>query len=315
MMEKFDNAVSLFLDNCRADELSENSIESYANTFRYLREFAVANGFDDVTTATVLKWKLTLSVSITTQFTYLSRVKSLSDFAVSCGLFDAPIVTDAIMPNAKKVAKERGKAYDHVLDEDDASKLINATCATYGRTTHTFARERAEVALMLVSGLRNIELRNLLLSDLDWEHGTLYARVTKGDKPRHAPFSLPAQKAVKAYLESGLRPSSVSADDFLFGTVGKDGKWHGLGRQQLSALVLSYTKSVLGEEDMCRSHAMRHAAASIALDSGVRMEDVQFMLGHSNLSTTAIYAQRLHPAHVAEALGETFADVYERKAI
>ena len=306
MFETYDRITGLFLKNCRRNCLAENSVQTYARAFRYLREFAQREGFTDVDSRTVAAWKLSLEVSLTTLDQYLRSIQRLSEFAESCGEIDAPLVLPEILPPAKKVSQARHKEYAHVLDRDAALALMGADRAVYGRTPHTFLREKAAVTLLLTSGLRNTELRNLTPADLDWEHGKLQARVTKGDKPRSAPFSPAAMQAVAAYLKSGLRPADAADDDFLLGTVGKDGKWHGLGNQQLSALVFNYTKSILGESAACRTHALRHCMASAALESGHAMDEIAAVLGHSNIATTQIYAKRLNPDAALRSFGNLY---------
>lgn len=306
MFETYDRITGLFLKNCRRNCLAENSIQTYTRTFRYLREFAERDGFTDVDSRTVAAWKLSLDVSLNTLDQYLRSIQRLSEFAESCGEIDAPLVRPEILPPAKKVAQARHKEYAHILDRDAAVALMGADRAVYGRTPHTFLREKAAVTLLLTSGLRNTELRNLTPADLDWEHGKLQARVTKGDKPRSAPFSAEAMRAVAAYLKSGLRPADAADEDFLLGTVGKDGKWHGLGNQQLSALVFNYTKSIIGEDAACRTHALRHCMASAALESGHAMDEIATVLGHSNIATTQIYAKRLNPDAAIRSFGNLY---------
>lgn len=307
MFETYDRITGLFLENCRRNCLAEKSLRTYAQSFRYLREFAAKRGDTEITSRTVAAWKLSLSgVSITTLDYYLRNVQRLSDFAVSLGEIDEPLIRPEILPPTKKVAKARHKEYAHVLDADAARALISAKKAVYGRTPHTFLRERAAVTMLLTSGLRNTELRNVTPSDLDWNGGSLRARVTKGDKPRPAPFGPVAQAAVREYLESGLRPSDASDGEPLFGTVGADGTWHGLADTQLSTLVFNYTRSILGEDAACRTHALRHCMASAALESGQAIDKIATVLGHSNISTTQIYAKRLRPDAVVRGFNNLY---------
>jgi len=306
MFETYDRITGLFLKNCRRNCLAENSVSTYARCFRYLREFAEKRGDSEVDSRTVAAWKLSLDVSINTLDQYLRSVLRLSEFAESCGELSEPLIRPDLLPPTKKVAQARHKEYNHILDGAAARALMGAKRANYGRTPHTFLREKAAVTLLLTSGLRNTELRNLTPADLDWDRGLLKARVTKGDKPRTAPFSHEAMQAVRDYLKSGLRPADASQDDFLLGTVGKDGKWHGLGNQQLSALVFNYTKSIIGEDAACRTHALRHCMASAALESGHAMDEIAEVLGHTNIATTQIYAKRLNPDAAIRSFGNLY---------
>lgn len=299
-MKRYDAAVSAYIQNMKNNELSPATVESYSRTFRYFRESMVKHGFDDVQPAAVMSFKSDLQVSIVSLNLYMSHLRQLSQFGVRYG-FCEPFIFDDAMPPKGKVSKAKKKPYAHVLSVEQIHELITADKPNYGKKPRTWLREQAEVTLMLLSGARNSELRFLNIEDLDWENNVMHLRVTKGDKPRMAPFTPVAQKAVRAYLSSGLRPDIPGV---LFGCISrKTGQWKPLTRTQLSELVYGYTGSILGEEFACRTHAQRHGFASAALESGVAVDDISSVLGHSNTGVTAIYAQRLNPAKHAAGIG------------
>lgn len=307
MFEKYDLAVEKYIGNMEANGLSKNSIESYSRTFRMLRESMERNGYEEVTDAAVLNFKRDLSgVKVTTQALYMTHIRILSGFAVEFGFVSEPFFHSNMKPNKKALSVSRSKPYEHVLTDKDAEALISADGPAAGRKPHTWLREKAEITLLLHSGLRNSELRSLRPCDLDLENGVAYPQDTKGDKPRAVNLSLAAQKAVREYLDSGLRPAYVGDKDFLFGSVGRDGKWNPMSRVELSERIKYYTKAVLGEEKSCRSHAMRHCYASVLLENDVPMEMISETMGHSSVATTKIYAARFNVNAPALAVAKVF---------
>ena len=306
MFEKYDRAVSLYMDNMKRNELSANSVSSYARTYRMLRQSMVDGGFEEIGVEAVMNFKLTTDVKITTMALYLTHIRCLSNFAVACGIVDKPFFLDTLMPPKKKLNTERSKQYEHVLTDKDAEALVNADKPIFGRKSRTWLREKAEITMLLQSGLRNSELRSLRPCDLDWNSGVAFPQDTKGDKPRTVVFSHAAQDAVRSYLESGLRPAYVGDEDYLFGTVGPDGKWNPMSRVELSERIKYYTKAVLGEEKSCRSHAARHCYASVLLDNDVPMELISETMGHSSVATTKIYAARFSVNAPALAVANVF---------
>ena len=186
--------------------------------------------------------------------------------------------------------------------------LITAERPVYGCLPSTWLREQAEVALMVQSGLRNTELRTLRPCDLDWENGVIVPNQTKGDKTRSVAFPAAAQRAVKKYVESPLRPDWVGDDEPLFGVVTRSGAWRGMERSELSDRVYNYTKSILGEEKACRTHAARHCYASVLLEHGVDMQYISETMGHSSVATTKIYAARFSVNAPAMAVARVFND-------
>lgn len=293
MFEKYDRAVKMYLNNMRQNELSPASVESYSRTFRYFRENMERNGYMEPCPAAVMDFRASLGVSVTSANLYMTHLKLLDAFCTELKLCE-PFFTASAMPPQRKVTNEKNKEYEHVLTQEQYIELITAEKPNYGRKPHTWLREQAEVAVFLTSGLRNSELRAITPDDLDWENGTIHARQTKGDKPRYVAFPETAQNAVRAYLNSELRPAYAGENEPLFGLVGRKSKeWHGFSVSQLSELIYNYVKSVIGEDDACRTHALRHLYASVMLEQGVRLEFISETLGHSNLSTTKIYANRL----------------------
>lgn len=309
MFNKYDKAVELFMRDCEVNGLSETTRENYSRVYRMYREFMEANGYDDACMEATVNWKLSLTTSIVSTSLYLQYIGYLSEFAVTSGVFDAPFMADKLMPPRKKVSAAKNKPYEHLLSAQQMKEIINARGATYTRTPHTWPREHAEAVMLLVSGMRNIEIRNLTPADLDWKNGVIHARITKGDKPRVVPFPAVAQAAVTEYLESDIRPENVGDDEPLFGTVDKrTGLWHGLERNKLSDLIENHTKSILG--DGVRTHALRHGFASSALSLGVSLDQISEILGHSGTQTTKIYAQRLNPAETACGIGDLLSRAY-----
>lgn len=306
MFEKYDKAVSQYIDTMRRNELSPDSIRSYSKTYRLLRESMVANGYTEVCKDAVWNYIDHAGVSPTSLALYLTHIKCLSKRAVSRGTVDEPFYDEDMKPNKKTLKTARNKQYEHVLTDKDAEMLINAERPRYGRKPQTWLREKAEVTMLLQSGLRNSELRSLRPVDLDWENGVAYPQDTKGDKPRAVVFSRAAQKAVREYLESGLRPDWVGDEDYLFGCVGDGNVWNQMNRDDLSNRVKYYVKAVLGEEKSCRSHAMRHCYASVLLENNVPMELIADTMGHSSVATTKIYAARFSVNAPALAVANVF---------
>lgn len=306
MFERYDRAVDAYVTTMKRNELSDDSIVSYSKTFRLLRESMERNGYTDVCMDAVWKFADTAGVKATSLALYLTHIRCLSERAVSRGIVDKPFFDVDMMPSKKRLNTEKNKPYEHVLTDKDAELLISCVSPMYGRKSPTWLREKAEVTMLLQSGLRNSEIRSLRPCDLDWENGVAYPQDTKGDKPRAVVFSEAAQKAVREYMDSDLRPDYVGDTDFLFGTVGKDGTWRQMDRDKMSDRIKYYTKAVLGEEKSCRSHAMRHCYASVLLENDVPMELISETMGHSSVATTKIYAARFSVNAPALAVANVF---------
>lgn len=314
-LENYNEAVRLYLSNMESNELSQNSIQSYARTFRRFGEFMEAHGIDEPSAAAVALFKENSDCMITSLALYLQHLRILCRFGMELGIFETDWTPDTIMPPKRKLAAVKAKEYEHILTEAEIIALLSAQKPAHGHKTPTWYREQAMVSLFIQSGLRNSELRSLTRSDLDWKNSIIRARVTKGDKPRFVPFGALAQEAVKKYMESAAYPDGLNDDAPLFGVLTDGGEWHEIGREQLSQLVYNHTARILGKENACRTHALRHAFASACLTEGVNMDVLSEVLGHSSPATTRIYAARLNPESTVANVGAVFDGLAAKKAL
>ena len=314
MLEKYDKAVSLFLKNTELNECTEDTITGYARICRLYREYLAQNGYEEASMEASLAWRQSLEDrSAVTVDLYMRVIQYLSDFAVDMNIYSDRFMSKKLFPKRKQVSKERNKEYEHLLSEDDVRELLSATRANFGRTSHTFVREKALVGMALLTGARNIELRNLTVADLDWNNSVIYARVTKGGKPRMLPFPEMLQNLVYAYLSSGIRPVNLTNDETLFGRVSREGVWTPYEREYTSIMIHNYVRSVLGEEKAVYSHALRHSFASLALSCSMDIASISTVLGHSDIRTTKIYAKHLHPEKLAADFGNQMVALMQRK--
>jgi integrase/recombinase XerC len=162
----------------------------------------------------------------------------------------------------------------------------------------TALRDALVVDLLYASGIRVAELVGLDLDDVD--HGRRLLRVLgKGRKQRSVPFGVPAERALRAWLDAG-RPVLArdgSGPALLLGLRG--GR---LDAREVRRVVHAATAAVPGAPDL-GPHGLRHSAATHVLEGGADLRSVQELLGHASLATTQIYTHvtvdRLRAVHAA----------------
>ena len=148
-------------------------------------------------------------------------------------------------------------------------------------------RDRAMLETFYSTGVRRAELIALTLPNLDVGRGVVFVRKGKGDKERVVPIGERALAWVQRYIEEA-RPTLVKtfAEQSLFLT------WRGepFGLSGISYLVSGYVKRAnLGKTGSC--HVFRHAMATEMLEGGADVRFIQEILGHSRLTTTAVYTR------------------------
>lgn len=154
------------------------------------------------------------------------------------------------------------------LDEEEQCALIKSA---------RNLRDKALIMTILSSGLRASEILNLKEDDL-YRRSLIVSRG-KGGKPRVTFIDPLTEKSIREYHHK-READSV----FVFtNSFGKP-----LSRQYLSRMI-SETALRAGIKKRVSAHTLRHSFATNMLRKGARIEDVQPLMGHSNISTTRLY--------------------------
>lgn len=146
-------------------------------------------------------------------------------------------------------------------------------------------RDKAMLELLYATGIRVSELISLDISDLNLDMG--FIRCNKGSRERMIPIGSMAISALKSYL--GKARSLMiqdSEEKALF--VNVNGKR--LTRQGFWKIIKQYKNQAKISKDIT-PHTLRHSFAAHLLENGADLRSIQEMLGHSDISSTQIYAQ------------------------
>ena len=160
-------------------------------------------------------------------------------------------------------------------------KEVEDAVHRYPRLRLMYLRDAAIVKLILYAGLRVGEIIQLLMGDiiLDERKGSVVVREGKGTKRREIPLNARARKAILDYLR--VRPEVES--EYLF--LGQRNE--AIQSKTVQRAVARFTE-VTDLKDVT-PHTLRHTFAKSLIDSGVSLDKVATLLGHSNLNTTRIY--------------------------
>lgn len=149
-------------------------------------------------------------------------------------------------------------------------------------------RDKAMLELLYATGIRVTELISLSLEDLNLQMN--YITCKDGSKERMIPFGPKARMALLRYIESAREKMILdSKNNILF--VNCSGK--AMSRQGFWKLIKYYAKKAGITADIT-PHTLRHSFAAHLVENGADLKSVQEMLGHSDISTTQIYANMNH---------------------
>ncbi|HJP90872.1 MAG TPA: tyrosine recombinase [Pyrinomonadaceae bacterium] len=170
-----------------------------------------------------------------------------------------------------------------VLSETEVHRLLS----TPDLRTDTGRRDRAILELMYATGLRASELVSLRNQDIDLISGLVTCHG-KGSRQRIIRFGKSAAHWIKHYRNT--TPLYATPNSYLFTNRGK-----ALTRQLLWTLLNQY--GYAARIPSISPHTLRHSFATHLLHNGAELKHVQALLGHSDISTTAIYTH-ITPAHL-----------------
>ena len=312
VLNKYDEAVSFYLHEVESLGRSERTVGNYAQRLEAFRRFFVERHehdeeVNDPGLVDFQAWRDMLikeGRTVQTVCNYLYDLRTFYNFVTDEELgelrrYDKNPVSRRVIPSRKK---EVNKPYDQILTDEQVSKLWKYNPRRKNRNKSRFAtRNYAIVMVLLATEIRNAELLDLRVSDLDFEYGEIQVRKGKGNKYRCVDFPEIAQTAVKLYLQSGFRPEGLSDDDYLFGTEREKKcgatytdvtEWHRGSTAWLSGVVKRYVKKVTGVDDV-RTHDLRHVGSRLDLHNGIGAEALQAKLGHESYQMTQRYAGKL----------------------
>lgn len=168
---------------------------------------------------------------------------------------------------------KRPKKFPCVLSPEEVVRLIDA--AEPGR-------ERALVQTTYACGLRISEVTHLQISDIDSSRMVVHVRQGKGQKDRLVPLSPRLLRELRTYWRHGRRQRPTA---WLFPNRTADGPCHGGGFQRRFRALVKRA----GIAKPATMHTLRHSFATHLLEAGVDVMTLQKLLGHKDLSTTALY--------------------------
>ena len=171
----------------------------------------------------------------------------------------------------------------HLLSASEADQILNVP----DLTTLTGLRDRAILETLYSTGMRRMELINLNQFDLDTERGTVMIRQGKGKKDRMIPIGDRALAWIQKYRDEVRPQLALASDDgtlFLthLGLPFTPGRLSQIVREKIDAAQIN-------KHGSC--HLFRHTMATLMLEGGCDIRYIQAMLGHSELTSTQLYAQ------------------------
>ena len=154
-------------------------------------------------------------------------------------------------------------------------------------TTQSGMRDRAMMLLLATTGMRNRELRDLELGDIEWRTGELVLRHTKGHRDRVVPLLDETGAALAEYVLHA-RPLTTDRKVFLSYTPP-------VRAFRLSGAISRIVRIRLERAGIAiqrgGAHLLRHSLATRLIEQERPIKEVADLLGHRNIDTTSFYVK------------------------
>jgi len=172
----------------------------------------------------------------------------------------------------RRIHKIKTKTVVKETISDEAIELIRDNCVE--------SRDLAMIDLLYSTGIRVGELVNLDIADLDMEQRECVV-YGKGDKERRVYFDAKAKIHLQNYLDSRTDDNPA-----LFVTLNGSHARLKISGVEIRIRELGRTLGL----SKIHPHKFRRTMATRAIDKGMPIEQVQKILGHSQIDTTMQYA-------------------------
>lgn len=200
---------------------------------------------------------------------YYSLIHRIFNLAILWGKLDG-------RNPAKGVAKAKESAgRERFLSKDEIERF----CAALDGCRETDFIGQAFLRLLLLTGVRCGEALSLTWANVDLERGVAFLPKTKSGRSRQVILNDLAQGVLREMLER-------RAGDNPFVFPGSRPGTHMAEPRRVFAKVKDAAKI----EKSFRSHDLRHSFASLAVQNGASLYEVQKLLGHSSSVMTQRYS-------------------------
>lgn len=265
----FIDKVEMFIAAKKLEGLSETTIISYKIELNLFERFN-QKPVNQITTFDIRRF-LALNPKLKTN----SIEKKLS---VLKSFFGWLVEEELLLrnPASKIKAPKKEQRLPKGLNIEELEK-VRESCVTL--------RERALIEVFYSTGCRLSELISIKKSDIDMQKMNLKV-IGKGNKERVVYLSFKAIYHLNKYLDS-----RTDDCDALFITLRKP--YTNVKNRAIQREIDKIEQRAEISKKLT-PHVMRHTYATLSMEAGIELTDLQHLLGHSNPGTTLIYG------HVSE---------------
>lgn len=264
-------------------EVSGNTLVSYVRDIRMLNDFLYKNGIKNLALAGYKNLNLyidELNEEGKSPSTITRKIASIRCFYNFLQLSN--IITNN--PAKKLNSVKKDKKLPQILTNSEVDLFLNQPKCDSLKGY----RDKAMLELLYATGIRVSELTALDIQNINLELG--FIKCITGEKERIIPLYPAAVNALAEYVKNPRKLLLKNvAEKALF--VNLNGER--LTRQGFWKIIKYYQETAHIKKDIT-PHTLRHSFAAHLLENGADLRSIQEMLGHSDISSTQVYARLIN---------------------
>jgi integrase/recombinase XerD len=273
--------VQKFINFLEKDKrLSLNTLQSYRRDIEqymsYLREINI-NNITSTNKTTIIAYLLHLQKkgrATSTISRNLASIRSFYQYITKNRIIEKDPTTELESPKVEKKLPQ-------ILSTQEVELLLEQPKCTDLKGF----RDKAMLELLYATGIRVTELISLDIEDVNLEVG--FIKCSKGTRERMIPIGSIAINALQEYMTKARGFLIQSNEEKALFVNINGGR---LTRQGFWKIIKQYKNQAKINKDIT-PHTLRHSFAAHLLENGADLRSIQEMLGHSDISSTQIYAQ------------------------
>jgi integrase/recombinase XerC len=260
---------------------SSNTIEAYRNDLnvfsRFLNDEFDVNNINNTIYSYVRSWIVNLvnkGISNRSINRKITSLNSYFKFILKIGLINEnPLTNHKALKTQKKIQLPFSE-----------NEMLNVLDLDNFEDNFTGVRDRLIIDLFYTTGIRRIELIQLMISDVNINNKHIKV-LGKRNKERIIPLIDSTINILNMYLQQ--REELKSDDSFLF--ITKKGKQV---YEKLIYRIINKYFDAISTKVKKSPHIIRHSFATHLLNNGADLNSVKDLLGHSSLAATQVYTNR-----------------------
>jgi len=266
--------------------LTPNSISSYTKDIMQLHGYLEPQGISDMKKLDLAVFRGFVKSLDEKKYSGRTMIRKYSSLVNYFKFLEENGVIDIHLSQFITAPRKR-KRYYNILSMAEMRRVFDSMATD----SPSGVRNRLILELMYSTGARISEIEDMMLDDLNMKRDEIKVRG-KGRKERMVYVNSEAMHWLEVYLD-GCRSSlgfnkkkgSYSSDRHLF--LARSGK--GLKVRSIRTIVKDNVKKA-GIDKNITPHSLRHSFATHLLQQGAGIREIQELLGHESISTTAIYS-------------------------